>query len=86
MTRAQVVKLMALSRGWLTPPGPGTPTPAPTPPTWYSDVPPGHWAYDFVQAATARGVINGYADGRFVPNGLASRAQMAKMIYLMMQR
>ena len=34
-----------------------------------------------VDTLVALGVINGYTDGSFKPNGTVTRAEMAKMIY-----
>ena len=39
-------------------------------------------ATEAVDMLTALGVIDGYADGSFKPNGTVTRAQMAKMIYV----
>ena len=85
VSRAQIVKMIVLAKDWLAPPGPGTPTPPPTPAAAFQDVPPGHWAYPYVQVAVARGVVVGYG-GTFRPEVLATRAQLAKMIYMMMQQ
>jgi len=46
----------------------------------FSDVPASHWAYGYVETASARGVIAGYADGTFRPDAPITRAQAAKMI------
>ncbi|MFB3880279.1 MAG: S-layer homology domain-containing protein [Armatimonadota bacterium] len=46
----------------------------------FSDVPTGHWAYRYVEYAKARGVVNGFADGRYRPADPVSRAGMAVFI------
>jgi hypothetical protein len=76
VNRAQVAKMMVQSLGWLS----GTPTP-PSPAPAFRDVPPDHWAYPFVSAAAAHGLLSGYADGTFRPTAVATRAQMAKILY-----
>jgi|GEM_PF-2325332 len=40
----------------------------------------GHWAADYVQTAKNSGIINGYADGTFKPDGEITRAEMAAML------
>jgi hypothetical protein len=77
--------MFVLAKELLGAPGPGTPTPVPTPATAFQDVPPGHWAYPYVQTAVARVVVVGYGP-EFRPDVLATRAQLAKMIYVMMQQ
>ena len=42
----------------------GWPAIAPTAPT-FSDVPPDHWAYGFIETLVAHHVVSGYADGTF---------------------
>jgi len=73
ITRAQVVKQIALAAGWSLI-SPATPT--------FSDVPPSFWAYSYVETAAAHGVISGYADGTFRPNAFVTRAQLAKILIL----
>lgn len=36
-----------------------------------------HWAKDFIQRAHTKGLVNGYADGTFRPDGQLTRAQAA---------
>ena len=38
---------------------------------------------DAVNTMTALGIINGYTDGSFRPDGIVTRAEMAKMIYVL---
>lgn len=38
------------------------------------------WAESYVKSAVAAGIINGYSDGSFRPNGKINRAEMAVMI------
>ena len=38
---------------------------------------------DVVDTLVQLGVINGYTDGSFKPNGTVTRAEMAKMIYVL---
>lgn len=40
-----------------------------------------HWAYPFIQQASAIGIINGLPDGRFAPNRNAKRAEALTMLY-----
>lgn len=39
------------------------------------------WAKEAVSAASAYGIINGYEDGTFKPNGKITRAEAAQMLY-----
>jgi hypothetical protein len=81
VTRAQLAKMIVLGRG-LAPTNPATPT--------FSDVPPGYWAYGFVETAVDRAIISGYNCGGlgepcpglyFRPERLATRAQLCKMLF-----
>lgn len=45
------------------------------------DVLPGSWYYDAVETAAKNGWVHGYGLGKFGPNDLASRAQIAVMLY-----
>jgi hypothetical protein len=74
VTRAQIGKMVTNTRG-LTYTG-GLPE--------FSDVPPTHWAYNYVMAARQYGIISGYGDGRFGPEDQATRAQSSKMVANMM--
>lgn len=38
----------------------------------------------YIQTMAAQGIINGYEDGRFLPNNLITRGQMAKIMYNLM--
>ncbi len=40
----------------------------------------GHWAAGYINALQKAGVINGYGDGTFQPNGLLTRAEAVSMI------
>ena len=40
-------------------------------------------ASEAVDTLVALGVVNGYDDGSFKPNGTVTRAEMAKMIYVL---
>lgn len=73
VTRAQVAKVIVLAKNW---PRPLT---APVPPR---DVPPAHWASDYVQTVLARGIFSGYEGGEFQPDAKATRAQLAKVFVL----
>lgn len=46
----------------------------------FSDVPPGSAYYEAITALSERGIIQGYADGRFGPADLVLRAQSAALI------
>lgn len=48
----------------------------------FSDVKPSSWYYDAVMALANGGVINGYPDGTFQPDKTASRAEAAKVLYM----
>ncbi|WP_238403214.1 S8 family serine peptidase [Paenibacillus mesophilus] len=43
----------------------------------FPDVPPTHWAYEHVAKAMQAGIVQGYPDGRFNPEGSLSRVEMA---------
>jgi hypothetical protein len=86
VTRAQVAKMIVLAARW-TLVTPGTPT--------FTDVAPGDWSYSYVETAFQYDVVGGYnclgltpeptpttTCREFRPNYAASRAQMAKMIYI----
>ncbi|MFL5732828.1 MAG: S8 family serine peptidase, partial [Chloroflexia bacterium] len=63
------------------------PTLTPTPAVChirFTDVPPGHWAYDYIQALYCRNIVSGYIDNTFRPGDQASRAQVVKMVVLAM--
>lgn len=64
-----------------------TPTPTPTPTVVpaspppgaiaFPDVPSSYWAYPFIAALSARGIIGGFPDGTFKPNQPVTRGQYA---------
>ncbi|MCR4428308.1 MAG: S-layer homology domain-containing protein [Caldiserica bacterium] len=70
VTRAQAVKVILLSLGI-------QPTEASLP---YSDISPGHWAYKFVATASKLGIVKGYPDGTFKPEGFITRGEILAMI------
>lgn len=47
----------------------------------YTDVPASHWAYEYVMTGSASGIVTGYEDGSFRPEGLITREQAATIIY-----
>ncbi len=70
-TRAQMVKIVVGAFA----------VPAYTPPTpTFSDVPPTHPFYAYIEAAVHAGIVSGYADGTFRPGADVTRAQLAKII------
>ena len=46
----------------------------------FPDVPASHWAYSYINALAARGVINGYPDGNFHPEAQITRADFVVML------
>ncbi len=46
----------------------------------YSDLEQTHWAYEFINALSAEGVLNGYQDGSFRPEAPITRSEMAAML------
>ncbi|MEW6189269.1 MAG: S-layer homology domain-containing protein, partial [Actinomycetota bacterium] len=48
---------------------------------YFPDVPPNHWAWDYIETARDRGIVKGYADGLFRPEAWVRRDQTAVMIY-----
>lgn len=54
------------------PPGPATPS--------FPDVPQDFWAYDHVEYLCSQGVVGGYDDGRYHPEYLVTRDQMAVFV------
>ncbi len=77
VTRAQMAAYIsrALARG-----DANVPSPPPSAPPSFSDVPPSHWAYKYVEYAVGERVVAGYDDGSFRPDDTVSRAQMAVFI------
>lgn len=47
----------------------------------FSDVNSDAWFYDFVETAYNNGLMRGYADGTFGPNGAVTRAETVKITY-----
>lgn len=47
----------------------------------FTDVSSDHWAYSYIKNASAAGIINGYDDGSFNPEGIITREQAAVIIY-----
>lgn len=72
ITRGQLTKLVVAAAGY-TLINPPTPT--------YSDVPPGSVFYQSIETAHAKGVVNGYANGTFLPNNNITRDQMCQIVY-----
>lgn len=72
ITRAQLSKIIVLAMGWPidTSGGPH-----------FSDVPPGHPFYDFIETAYNQGIITGYGDGTFRPDNNGTRAQISVIVY-----
>jgi hypothetical protein len=54
---------------------------APTAPA-FSDVPASYWAYADIETLAGKGIINGFPDGTFQPDGNLTRAQFVKMLVL----
>lgn len=71
VTRGQVAKMVFTARQWA--------LESPTM-TNFSDVHPGDWFYDYVQAASSAEVMSGYGDNTFRPGVAATRAQIAKIL------
>lgn len=71
VTRAEFAKMIVIAMGWNLPE-----TPAGT----FRDVPVGHWASWYIEAAKSYGALDGYKDGSFRPGRNISRAEMAKII------
>ncbi|MCL0081413.1 S-layer homology domain-containing protein, partial [Peptococcaceae bacterium] len=46
----------------------------------FTDVPPGVWYFEVVNAAAAAGLVGGYGDNIFKPDELITREQMASMV------
>jgi hypothetical protein len=47
----------------------------------YPDVPLDHWAAPFIYAATRAGLVRGYSDGSFSPDGGVTRAEFCLLLY-----
>ncbi len=46
----------------------------------FSDVPSDHWAYQYVNDLSNKGIINGYDDGTFKPNGKIKTTEFLKLM------
>ena len=46
----------------------------------FTDVPPSHTFYLYIERMARRGIINGYSDGTFRPGNNATRGQIAKIV------
>lgn len=71
VTRAQTCKIVVLTMGW-----PLVHPPAPH----FSDVPEGHWAYEFIETAYSHGLVTGYEDGEFRPGAPVTRGQLSQIV------
>jgi hypothetical protein len=76
VTRGQAVKMISVAHGWAQ---------AYPPVATFTDIPAGHWAFGYVEAAFRQGIINGYEDGTFRPQNGITRAQVAKVLTLATQ-
>lgn len=72
ITRAQAAKMVVAAAG-LKLVSPSSPS--------FSDVPASSALYSYVETAHANGLLSGYRDGTFRPNKLATRGQIAKIVY-----
>ena len=50
--------------------------------TTFGDITSEHWAYGYVNELTTNGVINGYPDGTFRPEGTISKAEFIKLVVM----
>jgi DNA-binding beta-propeller fold protein YncE len=50
------------------------------PPPTFEDVPPGFWAFDEIEACVDAGIVGGYGDGLYHPEGAVTRGQMSVFI------
>ena len=46
----------------------------------FPDVPPDHWAWQFVEAISTAGLTSGYPDGTYRPDNLVTRAEMSVLL------
>ena len=51
-------------------------------PSKFSDIPWGHWAQSFINAAVDDAIVSGYADGSFRPDAPVTRAEGMKILLL----
>ncbi len=73
VTRAQVAKMLVRARQWPLSLRGIAPVPL-------CDVPAGHWAWTYIQVAFQHNAFSGYANGCFLPDASATRAQIAKVL------
>ena len=52
----------------------------------FDDVPNGHWAYSYINAAANAGWVKGYPDGSFRPDEPISRAEVVRLVNSMVNR
>ena len=52
----------------------------------FADVPAGHWAYSYINAAANAGWVQGYPDGSFRPDEPISRAEVVRLVNGMINR
>ncbi|MCR4432655.1 MAG: S-layer homology domain-containing protein [Caldiserica bacterium] len=71
VSRAEFAKMVLLSFG-LSPIKPERAT--------FPDVPPEHWAFGYVEAAVKAGLVKGYPDGAFKPDGEITKAEMITVL------
>ncbi len=71
--RTTTVLIVPPSSGSLTPPTPRNPLS-------FADVPTSYWAYPFIAALSAQGIIGGFPDGTFKPNQPVTRAEFATQV------
>jgi hypothetical protein len=75
VTRAQVAKMLVRANGWSLSLDGQSPVPL-------CDVPQDHWSWLYVQVAIQHHVFSGYANGCFLPDAAATRAQITKVMVL----
>lgn len=76
ISRAEAARMLVKAQGWAT----NTPIPP-----LFSDVPPDYWAYIYIEAAAYHQVFSGYAGSQFHPNANITRAEIARVLYRLMQ-
>ncbi len=70
VTRGQLSKIVANAAGFSEPVSGQT----------FSDVPPSHPFYVYIERMAGRGIIGGYSDGTFRPDNNATRGQISKIV------
>ncbi len=70
VTRGQLAKIVANAAGFSEPVSGQT----------FSDVPPSHPFYVYIERMARRGIIGGYSDGTFRPDNNATRGQISKIV------